>query len=112
MTTRLFIYGSLKRGRDAAFRMSGATFLRVATTLPEWTLLNLGRYPGLVPGSDSVEGELYHVPDDLLARLDDYEGVAEGYYDRVPITLADGTECQTYRYTGERSEARPHGPAW
>ena len=108
----LFIYGSLKRTRDAAERMRGARFLRAAATEPGWTLLDLGRYPGLVRGNGHVVGELYAVPPDLLVRLDAYEGTAEGYYERIAIALADGTAAQTYHYTGDRSMARPHGAEW
>ena len=108
---RLFIYGTLKRGFPAAGRMAGATYVGDAATEPSWTLLNLGRYPGLVAGRDAVRGELYDVPAALLPTLDAYEGVAEGLYDRIAINTTAGP-AETYRYLGPRSHATPCGAEW
>lgn len=72
-------------------------------------LLDLGPYPGLVPGPGRVRGEVYRLEQsELLDRLDRQEG-----YDferrRTVVTLDDGRRARAwvYRYRGPRREARP-----
>lgn len=117
---RVFVYGTLKRGQSNHDQMHGATFLDAASTLPGHTLYDLGDYPGLVldPAAPSgVEGELWRVDDQLLARLDAFEGVAEGLYARVPATLAPphhqlAPPAWLYLYLGRVSAQRHLGPRW
>lgn len=50
----------------------------------------------LVPDSDAVvDGRLFKVGSDGLHRLDRYERLGERY-ERLTMTLADGTEAQVY----------------
>lgn len=77
--SRLFVYGTLKRGHTAAdlLRSFGATFVGNARVRGQ--LVDLGTYPGLVPASGEgswVEGELYDLPGPSTSfeSLDAYEG--------------------------------------
>ena len=83
----------------------GATFLAEGSVPGH--LLDLGRYPGLVPGRGRVRGELYRVEDPaLLPVLDRAEGVQ---FDRrrTTVTLARGRRVRAwvYRYRGPRDRA-------
>ena len=95
----LFVYGSLKRGFRHHDLLFGARFRGEAETAAGYHLVLLGEYPALAQGGDgTVTGELYSVDDELLARLDrfegpDYErrgvrlsaeGIAHAYFARMP----------------------------
>jgi gamma-glutamylcyclotransferase (GGCT)/AIG2-like uncharacterized protein YtfP len=89
------------------------TLTRGATPVGEATvrgsLLDLGRYPGLIEGRGRVRGEVYRLDDAELLPLLDRE---EGYNferRRAVVTLAGGRRAWAwlYRYRGPRERARP-----
>jgi gamma-glutamylcyclotransferase (GGCT)/AIG2-like uncharacterized protein YtfP len=100
----LFVYGTLRRGAgsDWALRLEqDAEHAGPAITLGH--LYDLGEYPGLVEGSDSVTGDLYGVSAGLLAELDDYEGAE---FQRISTWARCGAghyECWVYQYAGNLS---------
>lgn len=88
--TKVFVYGTLKRGGSNHGFLAGQQFLGEASTVPGYTLYSLGDYPGMVRSNDPaqvVTGEAWGVDDACLAQLDKLEGVDEGLYAREPITL-------------------------
>jgi len=95
-TTILFVYGTLKRGQRNHGLMREARFLGEAVTAPQYTLLDLGSFPGMIPsGNTAVHGELYEVGPELMARLDRHEGVPR-FYVREPILLEGGNTVESY----------------
>jgi gamma-glutamylaminecyclotransferase len=89
--TRVFVYGTLKRGGSNHHFLAGQKFLGEARTEPGYNLYSLGDYPGMVRSTDAshdVTGEVWAVDAACLAELDELEGVAEGLYKRVPVKLA------------------------
>jgi gamma-glutamylcyclotransferase (GGCT)/AIG2-like uncharacterized protein YtfP len=92
--TRLFVYGTLKRGFAGRVRLDGSRYEGSARTAPGYALHDLGPYPALVvAGQGTVEGELHWVTTEHLARLDEYEGPE---YARESIVLADGSRAEAY----------------
>ncbi|MEY2878064.1 MAG: hypothetical protein RLZZ15_444 [Verrucomicrobiota bacterium] len=88
--TLLFVYGTLKHGCSNHAQLAGAEFVGPARTPPGFRLHDLGGFPGLAPHADDrdgVVGEVWRVDGAGLARLDRFEGVAEGLYARRPIAL-------------------------
>jgi len=76
-TFRLFVYGTLMSDGCHAAVLDQQRLIGSARTRPQYRLLDLGDYPGLVPcdaGGWSIEGELYEVHADLLPVLDRVEG--------------------------------------
>ena len=116
--TRVFVYGTLKRGGDNHHYLAYQQFLGAAHTLPGYTLYSLGDYPGMVRAADDtdgVTGELWAVDDACLRQLDLLEGVAEGLYERVSVKLTppfDGQAVETYLYRGSVTGRKALGPAW
>lgn len=107
-TRRIFVYGTLLRGFPAHELMAGARFVGTARTAPAFELVDLGPYPGLLAqGATAVAGEVYDVPESLLARLDDYEGPD---YDRRPIELEDGTEVEAWVLRPEHARGHARIP--
>lgn len=90
----LFVYGTLRSGGEAAWLLRGCRLVGLGTVAG--TLYGLGDYPALVVGrGERVEGEVWRCPADLLPRLDEYEGVAEGLFGRTEVEAA-GVRCWTY----------------
>jgi gamma-glutamylcyclotransferase (GGCT)/AIG2-like uncharacterized protein YtfP len=91
----LFVYGSLMRGFPYHGLLAQAVFVDAVKTESAWSLLDLGRYPGVIEGTQPVEGEVHIVDAGLLARLDRFEGCPE-LYRRESISLADGRQVFAY----------------
>ena len=90
MSELLFVYGTLKRGGRNQRQMAGLAFVGPARTQPGFRLYDVGGYPGLVAEPDErngVSGEVWSVDAAGLARLDRFEGVAEGLYRREVVPL-------------------------
>lgn len=120
MLDRVFVYGTLMRGFDhpmSRMLSDGADFLGEASC--RGRLYLVAHYPGLLHSdevADVVHGELFRLRkiDEVMAALDDYEGVGPGHEqpplyvrEAVPVTLADGsvTEAWTYIYNRPVIEA-------
>ena len=94
--TRVFVYGSLRRGLHNHHFLAGATFVGDDVTEPAFTLYSLGAFPAMVQGgTTSVVGEVYEVDARTLAALDRLEGHPH-FYQRVPATLRSGAAVETY----------------
>jgi len=103
--TKLFVYGTLKRGGVRAVLLSGQAFVAEVATAPRYRMFSTGDYPALVEAGPlgleglSIRGELWRVDASCLARLDEEEGVSEGLYTRGPIALQDeNASAQAYFY--------------
>lgn len=111
--TTLFIYGTLKRGASNHAVIADQTYLGDARTEPGYRLFLVADYPGLVKDpSDQrgVQGELWSVTPEALARLDAFEGVPEKLYRRDRINLLPPESeipAQTYYYLRNIRGRRP-----
>lgn len=83
----VFVYGSLKLGNYNSDLLSDAIYVGDFKTSPEYFLLDLGRFPAVVPGgSTAVQGEVYMVDDYILSGLDELEGYPD-FYNRIVIDV-------------------------
>lgn len=90
----LFVYGTLRRSQGASALLSGCLFLADGR-LPG-SLYDTGSYPALVlDGRGEVVGEVWSCSAETLTRLDPYEGVGDGLFERVQVTV-EGRPCWTY----------------
>ncbi len=86
-STRVFVYGTLKKGHGNHGALEGAEFLGRCYLEGEYTLLDLGWYPGLVASgaeASRVYGEVYRVDEPTLHTLDLIEG-HPSFYERVKV---------------------------
>lgn len=74
--TRVFVYGTLRRGASNHFRMAGAEFVCAGSIVGK--LYQIDWFPGLILAEtgDAITGEVFDVGRDLLAALDEFEGVS------------------------------------
>jgi gamma-glutamylaminecyclotransferase len=94
--TRVFVYGTLRRGEANHHLLAAARFVCDARTMPQFTLYALDGHPGMgVGGNTSVVGECFDVDVTTLAALDELEGYP-GWYDRIELTLAGGERATAY----------------
>ncbi len=101
--SKLFVYGTLKRGYSRAGALQGEVFLGTAKTQARYRMVNCGSYPGLVEAAEglSIEGELWEVRAECFGRLDEIEGVGIGLYRRAKVFLQTPHEreaVETYLY--------------
>ena len=105
---RLFTYGSLMQGGWAHDRLAGCALLGALTTEARFTLLDLGRYPGVaLGGTTAIVGEVYAITAAMLPDLDDFEDVPELYL-RETMSTPWG-EAWWYRYVGDGGTPIPSG---
>jgi gamma-glutamylcyclotransferase (GGCT)/AIG2-like uncharacterized protein YtfP len=101
----IFVYGTLRRGQSNHAELGHARFLREVATAPRYELVDLGEYPALLEGgSTAVQGELYEIDEELLAHLDEFEGVP-ALYQRKSIALQDVQSARAEGYVMRRRSA-------
>lgn len=86
---KVFVYGSLMRGFSNHHRLAGegSQFLQEAETTPEFKMVSLGAFPGILEGGKtSIKGEVFEVDAEVKKGLDYLEGHPT-FYRRTPITL-------------------------
>lgn len=111
---RIFIYGTLRRGREnhRVLLRAGATFERAARTAARYDLVDLGPYPALLrEGPLAISGEVWVIDERATADLDRFEGAPELYV-RAPIELDDGSTVETYVYARPTTAPRIASGAW
>lgn len=94
--TRVFVYGTLKRGGENHEWLAGQRFLGAARTLPQYRMFDLGGHPGMIIDEQgiAIEGEVWEVDEAALTRLDVLEDIESGEYERVPVLLDGGFGSQ------------------
>lgn len=113
----MFAYGTLKRGfpnhglMEDLIIKDDAVLVGTYYTEEAYPLV-CGPHgiPYLInlPGSGNrVKGEVYEVSDCAVIRLDEFEGVSGGYYERVPVVAVaegeGGVRVEAEAYFGHRS---------
>jgi gamma-glutamylcyclotransferase (GGCT)/AIG2-like uncharacterized protein YtfP len=95
------VYGTLKQGNSNHELLSGSSLVGIGTTPPNYTLLEMGSYPGAIFGQSKLLVEVFSVDQRTLERLDQLEG-HPSFYERllVPIKI-DGSETvvKAWMYT-------------
>lgn len=92
---KFFVYGTLKRGFGNNRLLDGAKYIGKAITPPEYTMVSLGGFPGVIhSGQTVVSGEIWEVDDPMQTlRVDRLEGHPNFYRrEEVPVQTADGVE--------------------
>ena len=110
----VFVYGTLMKGQRAAHMLEGSRF-GGCFRLKDYAIYNLGRYPGIVPcEGETVQGELYFVSDEMLARMDEYEEEGSLYL-RKKVTIWAGetsAAAEVYVYNRDITGCEKLPGAW
>jgi AGZA family xanthine/uracil permease-like MFS transporter len=105
----LFVNGTLMRGLALHGNLDGATFVAEARTAPSYRLCSIDDVHPAMCRADrdgagvSVAGELYHVPLDVLRRVE--EGGPPDLY-RGRVELSDGREVDGILYPPDLARKR------
>lgn len=91
----VFVYGTLRQSKKATHTLKG------------YKLLDMGRFPGIVPDdSCEVHGNLVIVDREMLEQMDYMEGTKTGFYTRQRVTVG---EYEAWVYVaGNVLERVPH----
>ena len=75
-TDFFFVYGTLKEGGVFSKRFDKLRVNSEKATINNMTLYKIGWFPGIIPGNDTVIGELheYKEPDIVMQNMDRIEG--------------------------------------
>jgi gamma-glutamylcyclotransferase (GGCT)/AIG2-like uncharacterized protein YtfP len=114
---QIFVYGTLMSGESRHSHLMEFLPRAQAAAWAAADLLDLGSYPGLIPGPGRVRGELYRFEgvEALLASLDQVEGYRVGepsLYHRVVLQVESREGAQwawTYAYAREGGTPIPSG---
>lgn len=88
MRHTVFVYGSLLRGMGNHRYLEGSNLWDKAT-LKGFKMYQVSSFPAIVTGEGSIQGEIYLVDDDTLARLDQLEGHPQMYERRLATAVLD-----------------------
>lgn len=87
---RVFVYGTLKRGRRNFHFLRDAEFVGEFVTREIYSMFEFEDYPAVcLDGSHAISGEIYHVTDAEFRMLDDLEWYPH-FYQRVEIPTPFG----------------------
>ena len=111
--TRIFVYGTLKRGCKNHHWLAGQRFIAEARTQPIYRLYDMGGYPGMIRADNgvAVKGEIWEVDEGGMARLDVLEDIEGGEYERLLIEL-EGERVEGYLFLRDVSGRPDAGPNW
>jgi gamma-glutamylcyclotransferase (GGCT)/AIG2-like uncharacterized protein YtfP len=105
--TAVFVYGTLKRGqcRERCWPRAPRAIQSATIT---GRLIDLGPYPALVPGDETIAGELWQFDaedmPETLAALDEVEGYRQlgaDYYRRIAVVCRTPMDKETIGFTYE-----------
>lgn len=92
----LAVYGSLRQGFHNHHLLAHCEYVGTFQTASRYTMVDLGRFPGLFHGDGStIVVEIYRVDKDTLATLDILEGHPD-HYQRHPQQIAGFGEAWLY----------------
>ena len=88
---KIFVYGTLKSGgqiRGLNQFGDGAVIVGKAQTVyPDYDMIDLGAFPGVVKGGTyKIQGEVWEVDDETMQDLDAIEGYPDFYNREVTMT--------------------------
>lgn len=98
--TRVFVYGSLKRGHSNHGLLESAKYVGRDMVLGPFEMYSLGYFPGVVDKGREADispiyGEVYEVDKEGLAALDLLEGHPD-FYCREKLTTENGVRAWMY----------------
>lgn len=109
---KLFIYGTLRRGKSAhnLIKKAPGKFIDECRTDPKYHLYDVGSFPGMIEiphkQGQGVLGEVWEIPESGFADLDKYECVNSGLFRREEILLENGTKAFAYIFTSDMRNIR------
>lgn len=113
-TTKVFVYGTLKKNFHNHRLLKDAKFIGEFRTEPCYQIFCNGSFPYLIEASkngDSIYGEVYEITTAERNACDRLEGHPR-MYKRQPIKLIGIEDAEAYVYQHEVSGCRPCGNCW
>ena len=94
--TKVAVYGSLRKGLHNHGLLQDSDYLGLDKLQGEYTMLDLGSFPGLLlEGSTDITVEVYDIDDTTFQSLDWLEGYPS-FYNRTEVETLYGTAWVYY----------------
>ena len=96
---KIFVYGSLKRGKQRHGFLEKQVFIKEIVTKPIYRLYNLGSFPAMVEDENgiTIKGELWDVDEKCLEFLDFIEAHPV-FFERKQVQLIEEIDAQAYLF--------------
>lgn len=109
---KVFVYGTLRMGDFRGGTLSGCEQVFKECFVDSFQMLQIGGFPGIVPGEGRVLGEVYKIDEKILHTLDCIEGFSgevndHNLFNRVVVDVLDlegHLACRAYVYVFNRAE--------
>jgi len=100
MSNKVFVYGTLKSGGEIRglnqFGDGAVIVGKAQTVYPDYDMIDLGAFPGVVKGGTyKIQGEVWEVDDEVFADLDAIEGYPD-FYNRELTATTQGKAFMYY----------------
>ena len=95
----VLVYGSLKLHYPNHAILKNAKFICASKTTEKYTMLDLGKFPGVVKIDDDsipkshINGEVYEIDYDTIKYLDEFEGI---WFTREMVPIECGISVWMY----------------
>lgn len=110
LNSRVFVYGTLRRDEVNHHLLDGARYCGHHVTEPQYRMLDLGAYPGVVKhGRTRIEGEVYEIDSQGMVELDRLEGYPVAYSRELIPTPWGRAWIYIYRGSHKDREVIPGG---
>ncbi len=105
----IFVYGTLRKGENNHHLLEKSEYLGLFETDPDYQLVDLGSYLGMIKGNSKITGEVYRIDDQLLAQLDVLENVPDEYHRETMDTPYGVAWIYLYHGAAQTDEAIASG---
>ncbi|HKZ33905.1 MAG TPA: gamma-glutamylcyclotransferase family protein [Candidatus Nanoarchaeia archaeon] len=96
---KLFVYGTL-RDSDVQLSVIGRNPDAAEDSLDNYTLsevkIDNEYYPAIRQGNGKIYGLVLKITEEELEKIDRYEELEKGFYERVEVKLNSGTKAYAY----------------
>lgn len=105
---KVFVYGTLMHGEDNHYCFQNSDFISFAE-IKGYDMYDVGWYPAIIPGFNSIRGELYNVPKEDMSVIDSLEGEGDLYIKKCEIVTdikGNTSFAFVYVYLGDCSDLK------
>ena len=102
----VFLYGTILREESNHHLIEDEEFIDVGV-IQNFKMVDLGIFPGIIPGDGVVSGEIYLVCDDAIEMLDLFMAEGELFVRKTVKVFTSNLEYEAYVYIYNKEVKNP-----
>ena len=102
----VFLYGTILRDENNHHLIEDEEFIENGV-IQGYKMINLGIFPGIIPGSGAVLGELYSVCDDAIEMLDIFMDEGNLFVRKMVKVFTSDSEYEAHVYVYNKKVDNP-----